>query len=207
MGVGASKVVRFIELRAERTCAYGKMITGYHLGQPGVVTLEGKSYDQNGYLVICIEIDPLKELTTEICNGGYFTSPEITNIPPPTFLSQVISSNPTAVEDEVKLTWSGNSLNYRMYRKSMVTASSGVFEADEWTVVIGGNDPGGTPGDTEPPAVSPTPTKVREEGTMAPTPTPYGVGKGKGKGKGSKSPKMDARVHREYATGKGTIVQ
>lgn len=202
-----SKVVRFIELRAERKCAYGQTITGYHLGQPGIVTLEGKRYDLNGYLVICITKDPLNKLTTQICNGGNFTSPEITNIPPPTFVSQVLSNNPIVVKDEVKLTWAGTNRNYRMYRKSMVTTSSGEFKAEEWTVVIGGNDPGGTPGDSEPPAVSPTPTKLGEEGTMAPTPTPYGAGKGKGKGKGSKAPKRVSRVHKDYATGKGTVVQ
>jgi len=180
------------------------MINGFYLDQWAIVDLDGKRYDQNGYLVICIMIDPLEELNKEICNGGRFTSAELLG-PPPTILSQVVRKIPLAVEDEVKLTWAGVSSSYRMYRKGMVTASSGGFKANEWTVVVGENDPGGTPGDSEPPAVSPTPTKTRPEGTMAPM--PYGVGKGKGKGKGSKSPKMDARVHRDYATGKGTIVQ
>jgi len=194
-GRGVSKVVRFVELRAESECAHGQEINGFHLELRDYVTLDRRSYDQDGYLVLCLDEDPLGELTDDICNGGYFSSAELTNIPKK-ILCQVVKHR--SVIDEVLLTWPGRSYSsFRMYRKGMYRYGSQPFQADQWTMVVG---PGGTPGNTEAPAVSPTPT-IRVEDTMPPT----GKGKGKGKGKGMKSSKEGPRVRRDYGKGKGNV--
>jgi len=161
------------------------MITGYKLDQLIKLDLEGKQYDDKGYLVICITSDPLGILTDVICNGGrHLPDLELTT----TLTVQVVKEIDAIAEDEVIMTWPTwpPAFNtYRMWRKAMYTAPSGYFDIMEWNVDAGINLPG-TPGESERVTVSPTRTPTRPEGTMAPTP----YGKGKGKGKISKSQRV-----------------
>jgi len=177
--------VRFIELRAQSACAYGRrIIKSTLLRIDGFdIQLKGKNYNDDGYLVICeVDANINMGLDNDTCNGGRFSPVLLVN----GHIKIQLFDLHYDFLDEVIVHCNEPNIGCRYLREYVFNTCS-PFDKNDWIVIIGGDE---TPGTGEAPTVSPrTNSPTSSRGFTTSYPTSRGKGKGKGETKCPKSPK------------------